>query len=405
MRSTNIRTVISFELIRTIRTRLFWITTFLGPLLLAVVIGISMASSTSAAETMQGAGNTSFPFEWVDHSGLVNEALAEQAGGVKITDPAQGIANVLAGRTEAFFEYPADPTKDPILITAQDLGIIGSEQYPAVASAILRLSVTAEIGDPDLVQLASGLIGTQLTTYRDGVATNGIWGMIPPLILAIIFFFVIVMQGNRMLTAVLEEKENRVSEMILTTIKPTALLTGKVVAISLIGLIQILGITALMALVPPILGLAGSNLNLDLSRLVFEPLPLLLGGAMLIGGVLLFTCSCVAIGAAVPTVKDAQGLFTVVLLTLVAPIYVVMWMLTNPDALLVHVFTFFPWTAPLTAMARNAMGTLPWWQAVIVIIILFATAYATFRLAARLFQHGSVEYAKKIDVRTVLKTH
>jgi len=400
MARSNVRTVVGFEVVRTLRTKIFWIGSLFGPVLLAVVIGVSALSGSSAASI--GTSTQNFAFEWVDHSGLVDSSIAESLGGTQISDPAQGLADVKSGSVEAFFEYPADPTVDPIVVDAQDQGIMDSQKYPGVASQILKLSATEKVGDPTVVQMLSGVIDTTLTTYKDGIVTPGIWGAIPPLALIAIFFIIVVMQGNRMLTATLEEKENRVTEMILTTIKPTSLLLGKVLALGIIGLVQVFVIVIPTIIVAWILGRSGTIGTLDLSQLVFEPVPMILGTLMLFGGFFLFTTSLVAIGAAMPTVKDAQGMYATVILMLILPIYVIIWMLTSPSNVLVQVLTYFPWTAPITAMARLAFGMLPWWQGVIVVVILFGFAYLVFRLASRLFQYGSVEYSKKINIRDAL---
>jgi len=400
MAQSNVRTVVSFEVVRTLRTKIFWIGSLFGPVLLAVVIGVSALSGSSAASI--GTSDQIFSFEWVDHSGLVDETIASAMGGTRITDPAQGLADVKAGSVEAFFEYPADPTVDPVVVSGQDRGIMDSQKYPGVATQILKLSATEKVDDPTVVQMLSGVINTTLTTYKDGEATPGVWGMIPPLALIAIFFIIVVMQGNRMLTATLEEKENRVTEMILTTIKPTSLLLGKVLALGIIGLVQVLVIVIPTLIVAWILGRSGTIATLDLSQLVFEPVPMILSTLMLFGGFFLFTTSLVAIGAAMPTVKDAQGMYATVILMLILPIYVIIWMLTSPNNVLVQVLTYFPWTAPITAMARLAFGMLPWWQGVIVVVILFGFAYLVFRVASRLFQYGSVEYSKKINIKDAL---
>jgi len=401
MARSNIRTVVSFEVIRTLRTRVFWVGALLGPIMLAVVIGASVLSSSSAASTGNDA-NAGVSFEWTDPSGVVDPALATAAGGTEIADPAQGVADVKAGRVEAFFAFPADPGQDPIVVHAVDKGILSSGQYTGLASSLLQRSASEKIGDPVLVKLASGSIATSLTTYKNGQVTPGVWGMIAPLSFIALLFIIVVMQGNRMLTATLEEKENRVTEMILTTIRPASLLTGKVLALGIIGIIQALVIVIPTAVVGWILASTGKIPSLDLSKLVFQPVPMILGTLILLGGFLLFTCSLVAIGAAMPTVRDAQGMYATVLLLLILPIYVVVWMLTSPDNVLVGVLTYFPWTAPITALARNAFGLLAWWQGAIIVVILFATAGVVFLVAARLFQYGSVEYSKKISVRAAL---
>ena len=400
MAQSNVRTVVSFEVVRTLRTKVFWIGSLFGPVLLAVVIGLSALSGSTAASI--GSTEQLFSFEWVDHSGYVDASIAQAMGGTEISDPAQGLADVKSGTVEAFFEYPADPTVDPIQVAGADLGIMDSQKYPGVASQILQMSASQAVNDSSLVTLLSGVIDTTLTTYKDGEATPGMWGMIPPIALIAIFFIIVVMQGNRMLTATLEEKENRVTEMILTTIKPTSLLSGKVLALGVIGLVQVLVIVIPTLVVTVILARSGAIASIDLSQLVFEPVPMILGTLMLFGGFLLFTTSLVAIGAAMPTVKDAQGMYATVILMLILPIYVIIWMLTSPDNVLVQVLTYFPWTAPITAMARLAFGMLPWWQGVIVVVILFGFAYLVFRIASRLFQYGSVEYSKKINIRDAL---
>ena len=402
MANSNIRTVVSFEVVRTLRTKVFWIGSLLGPVFLAIVIGVSAMSSSSAAQTLNTMTAEGESFEWTDASGLVDPALAQQAGGTQISDAAQGVEDVRSGKVDAFFAYPADPTTQAIDVHSRDIGIINSEQYSGLASSLLKASAVEKVPDATTVQLISGIIDTQLTTYKDGKVTPGIWGMVPPLALIAIFFIIVVMQGNRMLTATLEEKENRVTEMILTTIKSTSLLSGKVLALGIIGLVQVLVIVIPTLIVAMILARSGSIATIDLSQLVFEPVPMILGTLMLFGGFFLFTTSLVAIGAAMPTVKDAQGMYATVILVLILPVYVIFWMLANPSSVLVQVLTYFPWTAPITAMARNAMGMLPAWQGAIVVVVLFASAYVVFLIASRLFQYGSVEYSKKIRVRDAL---
>ncbi|MCL2482454.1 MAG: ABC transporter permease [Propionibacteriaceae bacterium] len=397
----NVSTVVSFEVIRTLRTKVFWVGSLLGPLLMVfimVVVSLSSASASDSSSTV----DQSFRFEWVDHSGLVDSSIAEAAGGTEVLDAAQGVADVRAGTVDAFFEFPANPVKDPIQVSAQDQGVVNSQSFSGVAAQVLRASASVQVGNTTLITLVSGNIPTTLTTYKDGQQTPGIWGAIPPLAFIALFFIIVIMQGNRMLAATLEEKENRVTEMILTTIKPTALLTGKVIALGVIGLIQALAMAVLTVIAAVVLMQMGAVASIDLSKLVFQPVPLIFGALILIGGFLLFTSSLVAIGAAMPTVRDAQGMYATVMLLLVIPIYVVMFTLTQPSNPVVVVCTFFPWTSPMVAMALNALGVLPWWQSLIVVIILFATTTVVFFIAARLFQYGSVEYSKKLNIRTVL---
>ncbi len=67
-----------------------------------------------------------------------------------------------------------------------------------------------------------------------------------------------------------------------------------------------------------------------------------------------------------------------------------------------QLFTYFPYSAPITSLLRNAFGTLPLWQAVVVIVELFALAAIVLRVAAQVFRYGSIEYTRKVDIRTAL---
>ena len=76
--------------------------------------------------------------------------------------------------------------------------------------------------------------------------------------------------------------------------------------------------------------------------------------------------------------------------------------MSDPNAIIVQVFSCFPYSAPITALLRNAFGTLPLEQAIIVILILFGLSAIVLRMAVELFHYGSIEYTRKIDVRVVL---
>ena len=79
---------------------------------------------------------------------------------------------------------------------------------------------------------------------------------------------------------------------------------------------------------------------------------------LLIGGFVLFTGVLVAIGAIMPTAKDAGVIFGPLIFAVFIPFYTISLIISDPDALIVRVFTFFPLTAPVTAMLRNGFGTL-----------------------------------------------
>jgi ABC-2 type transport system permease protein len=84
------------------------------------------------------------------------------------------------------------------------------------------------------------------------------------------------------------------------------------------------------------------------------------------------------------------------------PFYILSLIISDPNAIIVQAFSYFPYTAPVTALLRNAFGTLPLWQAIITIVILYVLAGLILRLAITLFQYGSIEYTRKVNIRDVL---
>jgi ABC-2 type transport system permease protein len=232
---------------------------------------------------------------------------------------------------------------------------------------------------------------------------GGFNSAIPPLLYLVIFYMVILLLGNQMLNSTLEEKENRVTEMILTTINPTSLILGKVISLLLLGVVQIVAFA-----LPMVAGYVffRERLNLpdfDLSALVFDPQQMIIGGLILFGGFALFTGTLVALGAIMPTVKDAGPIYAALMVLIFVPFYVVTLVVSDPNAWIVQLFTYFPYSAPVTALLRNAFGVLPLWQAIIIIVELWALAGVVLRVAVQVFRYGSIEYTRKVSLRNVLR--
>ncbi|MFB9655005.1 ABC transporter permease, partial [Pseudarthrobacter oxydans] len=241
-------------------------------------------------------------------------------------------------------------------------------------------------------------------TYRDGVESGGFMSAVPPLLHVVIFYGLIILLAGQMLSSTLEEKENRVTEMILTTLKPTILISGKVLALFAIGLLQVVVFAS-----PVVIGYLffREQINIpdfDLSALVFEPVPMIIGFLILLGGFALFTTTLVAIGAVMPTAKEAGNFMGVMIALIFVPFYAISLIFSNPQALIVQIFTYFPFSSPVTAMIRNGLGSLNGVEATIVIAILYTGAVAMFFLAVRLFQYGSISYTSKVNIRTALSS-
>ena len=402
MKQHNLGTVVGFEFLRVVTKRRFWVAALAIPVVLAAVFSLVFISSSSTDNASQAQKRAQFTVTYTDGSGLVTAAVAAQFGGMKATDGDKAVADVKSGTVDAYFAYPADPATQPVQVYGVDRGIFENGKYDAVARQILVTGAQQKIGSPELTTMAQGDVKVTALTYKDGQVSGGLDTVIPPLLFLVVFYLSIVMLGNQMLNSTLEEKENRVTEMILTTMNPTTLIVGKVISLFLVGLVQMLTFA-----VPVVVGYVffRSNLNLpdvDLSHLVLEPQPMVVGFLLLVGGFVLFTGTLVAIGAMVPTVKEAGTYFAPLMIMIFVPFYVVSVIVSDPHAVIVQVFTYFPYTASVTAMLRNGFGTLTLAESGIVILELFGLGFVALRLAVYLFRYGSIEYSKKLSLSSVL---
>lgn len=252
--------------------------------------------------------------------------------------------------------------------------------------------------------VAGAFGGTVVTDDATAIAAvnPGFGGILPPLIFLVLFFLTFVLLSNQMLTVTLEEKENRVTEMILTTVNPTALIGGKIVALFTVGLVQMFCFALPLLIGYVFFRTALSLPEIDVAGLSVDPWRMVIGALLALGGFALFTGTLVAIGSVMPTAKDAGNLFAGLMILMFVPLYVVSLILSDPHGIVVQIFTYFPYSAPVTAMIRNAVGSLSGGEAAIVIAALFLLNAVVLRLAVRLFRYGSIQYTSKVSLKTVL---
>ncbi len=395
----NLGTVIAFEFMRTVKKKTFWLSVLAVPVLMAFVFGLSYFSGQSAEQAEEKAGQERFSMAVLDDSKLVlPAALAEMKAGVA-RDKAAGIRQAREGRVEAFIYYPTNPAKQPIEIYAKDVGLTKNGKYSAVAEQLLKSSVVSGVGSEQAVAIIQGPVSSKVTTYIGGQETDRAKRMIAPGALLVLFFLIIVLLGNQMLASTTEEKENRVIEMILTAVKARTLIIGKIITLVLLGALQI-AIIVLPFLV--VFAFFGKQLKLpviNLSALQVDPLQMLVAAILFVCSFLLFTGLLVAIGAAVPTAKEANNFFGTALFGMLVPLYALFPIIDDPDQLIVKFFSFFPLTAPITLMLRNAVGNLSGTEMLVGVGVLVVSSVVALAIATRAFSYGTLEYNRKLSLR------
>ncbi|WP_176709375.1 ABC transporter permease [Curtobacterium flaccumfaciens] len=380
-----------FEFFRTLRKPSFWIAALVLPVL-AVLVGLLM---TAAPPTTAGT-NVKIPFSYTDASGQVNPDVARQLGGTAVGLSGEERAR-RASETRPYLAFPKQLEQDPVQVYAADRGPLDNLQYTNLAREVVRQSAAASSSDQALTAALLGQTAVVSHLTVDGAPPRPIGEILPPLMYAVALFAILLISGNRMLVSTLEEKENRVIEMILIGIRPLPMITGKILALFALTGVQIVVIAV------PALGtllLTGSELNalFGAVTITIALTPMLIGLLLLLGSLALFTGTLVAIGSLTNSAKDAGPYFACFLVMMTLPVYAISTLLADPSDQLVQLFLYFPFTAPITALVLNATGVLTAVQTVTVVTELLTLGAVAIIVAAQLFKNGALN-APSIRIR------
>jgi ABC-2 type transport system permease protein len=396
----NLGTVVWFEFIRAIKKKSFWISVLAFPVIIGIVLAVSFFSSQAANKASEQATHEHFSIVVRDESGLILSKVLTEVGGKTIASKQAGILAVQQGKQDAFFYYPADVAHQKVQVYAKDVGLNKNDKYTTVAVQLLKLS-QQQLLSSQQVAIIQGSVATSLTTYSQGAVAAGFEKVIAPGAILVLFYITFVLMAGRMLASATEEKENRVIEMLLSSVEARTLVVGKILSLMLLGVVQVVAVGLPAAV---LLWLARNYVHLpsiDLSKIVLDPVTLLVQAAIFFCAYMMFTGILVAIGSAVPTAKEAGNFMGVAMFALFVPLYAIQAIITDPSQLLVTVFTYFPLSSPITLLVRNAVGNLSVMETVIGIGILALSAVIALWIAARTFGYGTLEYNRKLSWREV----
>ncbi len=396
----NLGTVMRFEIVRTLKKKSFWIMAIGFPIMFAAIFGIIFLSNQATSDAAKDLEKQKFSIAVTDDSGLIRPEYLAAVNATTVDNKQTGIDAVKTGKYDAYFYYPANLATQAVEVYGKEAGLFDNGKYTGVANSLLQLSAESNIS-PELRSVVKGTTNTAFTAYKDGNSYDGLKEMILPGIFLVLFYLLISFFGNQMLTSTTEEKENRVIEMILTTIEARTLIIGKIISLIILAFIQ-----GLIIILPALIGylLFHDQLNLpfvDLTTLPVNWGRIGVGAAIFAASFMMFTGLLVAVGAAVPTAKEAGQFFGIVMMLIFGPLYAVSLFISNPDNSLVQFLSTFPLTSPIPLMLRNAVGNLSGGEAALSITLLTITAVVVLFIAIRLFRYGALEYSRKLSVKEI----
>lgn len=421
--SSKILLIIQREFNQRVRKRSFILTTILMPLLLVGVMAIPVliavyGSSPSVVRQIVV----------VDSSGVVAPALVDSPSlSFTPTTLSCDSARRAAEYGEAFGFLTVGPrvVEDPSQVALYTRENSTRAIEDEIREQIRRIVYQQRIERADIPGLDSILQQLQvrplLATYRiDEQAAGGdtarqsssdllealSFGM------GIIIYMFIFIYGAAIMHGVIEEKNNRIVEVIVSSVRPFQLMMGKIVGMTLVALTQ-LAIWAILVVgafevmrssIPADGGAMNDGLLVAFS--VFNASTILsVGGLFLfffVGGYMLYASMFAAVGSAVENVQDAQQLQMPVTIPLVLAFLVLTMVMRDPTSAVAFWFSIIPFTSPIVMIARLPYG-VPLWEMVLSLVLLYATFLLVVSLAARIFRIGIFMYGKKPTLGEILR--
>ena len=393
----NLGTVFKFETIRVLKKPTFWLMALGFPLMFAALYGIMFWSQSTTMQAAKELEKQEFSLAVTDNSKLVRPELLMAAKTKTVESKEAGINDVKNGKIDAYIYFPKDIGKQKVEVYGKDVGLFQNGKYGAVAQSLLSQSVASSVSQAQ-VAILQNKVQVSSTTYLDGKEHGGINEMIAPGLFLVIFFMLVTFFGNQMLTSSTEEKENRTVEMLLTMVKTDTLITGKILSLMVLALIQMLVIVLPVAAGYLAFGSKLQLPNMDLSLLVFDPVRIGLALVIFLASFMMFTGMLVTLGAMMPTAKEASQWFGLVIMLIFGPFYGITAFVSFPDSPFVKFLSLFPFTAPIPLLLRNAVGNLPMWEGLLGVALLILAAVFVLWLAVRIFRYGAMSYDSKLSL-------
>ncbi len=334
--------------------------------------------------------------------GPVLAALATTQG-VTLETPA-----MTAEQATASFATPTDATPDAFLdgSPASPTMLVQSAADPTVldmvTSAVRTYTLDTEVsalgGDPASVAAAlAAAVPTVTAAHPPTAALDGAqYGV--AMVMVALLFGALIGTGSMISMGVVEEKTSRVVEILLSTIRPSQLLAGKILGVGVYGLFQVLVLGSASAGAAAVLG-AGNVLKVSLgASLIWLVVWFLLGYAifaLLFGG----------FAALVSRQEDIGSVTTPLVMLLLVPFYTTMFLVPNdPQSTLVRVLSIVPIFAPFMLPVRSALGAVQGWELALGLAVTIAVIPGLVWLAARVYRRGVLHTGGKLALREALRS-
>jgi ABC-2 type transport system permease protein len=360
-------------------------------------------ASQTVSQVFSGARDTR-PEGYVDQSGIIRLVEGQVPPGMFIAFPDEASARraLDAGEISAFYSVPADYLQvGKILYIRPDFNPLASSSGQSTLFEWL-LQVNLVGGDAMKASLVKGPqkvedVSLAIVAAPDENNPLALW---TPYIITLIFYMLIIGSATLLLSNISKEKENRIMEVLLTSVTPTQLLAGKILGLGIVGLGQTMfwfGTSYFLLNISGQTFKLPSSINLPVSFLLWGLVFFVLGYAV-------YASLMAGLGALAPNLREASQSTFVITLPLMVPMFLSSSVFMQaPNGAIATALSLFPLSAPVAMMARLSAGGVVWWQPILAAVLLAGTAALIVRAVAGMFRAQALLSGQAFKLKTYLR--
>jgi ABC-2 type transport system permease protein len=416
--------IVRREYVERVRTKSFWVATLIIPFFFLAYIGIQISASRKTGGERQ--------LVVVDLTGRLYQPLVQELGNAE-ADEKRNPAGVKGPHwilTEHPVEGGLEQTKEALRHEVLNKKINGYlildpakldkeevEYYSTTVSDFISQNQLERSLNKVRVREKVRMLGLSAGVANDlekridlkpfkvterGAAEEKGAGIIAAIIFMVLMYTTFFIYGAQVMRGVIEEKTNRIVEIMIASVQPTELMVGKILGIGLVGLTQYLAwsLVAMNLSLPGIAAILASG-DMGVPKVPFSMLGYFI--LFFILGYFVYASLYTAIAAPFNTDQEAQQLMMIPIILILGGFMVYPAVMNNPNGGVAIFSSLFPFTASLVMFLRTAVSEPPAWQILLSIALLVLTAAGMAWLAGRIYRVGILMYGKKPTIPEIIR--
>lgn len=359
----------------------------------------------------------------VDNTGILASKLIgnDEISFIPTHEPVDSLRSNEANETILIIGSDAlqNPQRGITLLTRNSISMMTDSYITGQLENAIEDARLEQYDIPDIKEIVRSVkADVNLTTIRidqeEDKETSSEMSYVLAMVLDMLLYMFILIYGQQVMTSIIEEKNNRVLEIMVSSVKPFNLMMGKISGVGLVAITQIL-IWALLIgvglwIASPFLGTdAGGDMPAEMSAAIaqFTDASLLLtificAVLFFIGGFLFYSSIYAAIGSAVSNVQDASQLSTIATLPVIIGIVASMAIMQDPNSTFAFWISIIPFTSPMAMMSRLPYG-VPVWEIALSIVLLYISFVFMIWLCGKIYRVGIFMYGKKPSLIEIIR--